>query len=122
MKKLYVGGLPFETTKAEMEEMFAKFNPASVSLVTDKFTGRSRGFGFVEIEDDSKADEAINELNGTEVGGRSLTVNEARPMESRGGRGGGRGSFGNRGGGFGGRRGGSGGSRGGGRFGGGNRY
>jgi cold-inducible RNA-binding protein len=122
-KKIYVGNLPFSATNESLSEMFASFGKVDSSkIVTDRDTGRSKGFGFVEMADSSEADAAIEKLNGADFGGRSLTVNEARPMEPRtGGFGGGRG--GDRGGDRGG-RGGFGGGRGGDRGGdrGGNRW
>ena len=117
-KKIYVGNLPFTATNESLSEMFASYgNVDSSKIVTDRDTGRSKGFGFVEMSDSSEADAAIEKLNGSDFGGRSLTVNEARPMEPRtggfgGGGGGGRG--GDRGGDRGGRSGGFGGGRGGG--------
>jgi RNA recognition motif-containing protein len=94
MKKLYVGNLAFSTTEKEVRDMFAVYGTVeSVSMVTDRDTGRSRGFGFVEMPNDSEAAAAIQGLNGKDAGGRPLTVNEARPKTERGGpRGGGRGS------------------------------
>ena len=122
-KKIYVGNLPFSATNESLSEMFASFGKVDSSkIVTDRDTGRSKGFGFVEMSDASEADAAIEKLNGADFGGRSLTINEARPMEPRtGGFGGGRG--GDRGGDRGG-RGGFGGGRGGDRGGdrGGNRW
>ncbi len=120
-KKIYVGNLPFTATNETLSEMFASFgNVSSSKIVTDRDTGRSKGFGFVEMADSSEADAAIEKLNGSDYGGRSLTVNEARPMEPRtGGFGGGRGGDrgGRSGGGFGGGRGGDrGGDRGGNRW------
>jgi RNA recognition motif-containing protein len=89
MKKLYVGNLSFNTTEAELRELFEEHGSvASVSLVTDRETGQPRGFGFVEME--SGAESAISALDGKQVGGRTLKVNEARPREDRGGGGGGR--------------------------------
>lgn len=83
-KKLYVGGLPYSTTQDELRDLFAKNGTVtSASIIMDKMTGRSRGFGFVEMEDDAAADGAINEWNGKDFGGRKLTVNEAKPMEAR---------------------------------------
>lgn len=128
--RLYVGNLPFSVSEADLEELFSRSGPVvSASIVTDRDTGRSRGFAFVEMESQESADAAIQSLNGADLGGRSLTVNEARPKESRGGGGGGgRGGFGGgggRGGGFGGgggRGGGFGGGRGGGGRDRGNRY
>ncbi len=88
-KRIYVGNLPFSASDEECRAMFGEYGEVeSVSLITDRDTGRPRGFGFVEMS--SGADEAIQALNGTEMGGRSLTVNEARPRtERRGGGGGG---------------------------------
>ena len=118
--KLYVGNLAFSTSSQDLQELFAQAGTVeSASVVEDRETGRSRGFGFVEMSSKEEADAAIAQFNGKEVNGRSLTVNEAKPRENRSG-GGGRGGFGgNRGGGYGGNRGGGG--RGGGNFGGGNR-
>lgn len=121
-KKIYVGNLPFSATNESLSEMFASFGKVDSSkIVTDRDTGRSKGFGFVEMSDASEADAAIEKLNGSDYGGRSLTVNEARPMEPRtGGFGGGRSGGGDRGGRSGGFGGGRGGDRGGDR--GGNRW
>lgn len=84
MKKLYVGGLPYSTTDPEMKELFAKYGAvSSASVLMDKFTGRSRGFGFVEMENDAEAQAAIDALNGTDFGGRKIIVNEARPLSER---------------------------------------
>ena len=97
-KRIYVGGLPYSATDGELENLFASYGTVtSASVVTDRYTGQAKGFGFVEMSTDSEADAAINGLNGTLMGGRNLTVNEARPREERSG-GGGRGG-GNRGGG-----------------------
>jgi RNA recognition motif-containing protein len=83
-KKLYVGGLPYTTTNDELREAFAKAGAvASVTILMDKMTGRSRGFGFVEMENDEDAQKAIDMWNGQDFGGRKLTVNEAKPMEPR---------------------------------------
>ncbi|MFO1519020.1 MAG: RNA-binding protein [bacterium] len=104
-KKLYVGSLPYSTTETELRELFEPFGSIeSVRIISDKFTGRSKGFGFVEFSDDEAAEKAIQEVNGKELDGRSLVVNEARPEEKRerGFGGGGGGGYGNRGGGFGG--------------------
>ena len=116
MKRLYVGNLSFHTTEDQLRGIFASYGQIdSVSLVTDRNTGQSRGFAFVEVADDAAADKAIAELNGRDLDGRNLTVNEARPREERaprGGGGGGRGGFGGGGGGGRGGRGGGGGGRG----------
>jgi cold-inducible RNA-binding protein len=111
--KLYVGNLAFQTTSQELQEMFATAGTVeSASVVEDRDTGRSRGFGFVEMSTKEEATSAIDQFNGKELGGRALKVNEAKPRENRGGGGGGgRGGYG--GGGGGGGRGGGGGGRGG---------
>ncbi len=89
-KKLYVGNLPYTVTQAELENMFSeKWTVLSTTLITDKYSGRSKGFGFVEIESDDEATAAIEELNGKDVQGRSIVVNEARPKKEGGERGGG---------------------------------
>ncbi len=87
--KVYVGGLPYATTDQQLQDLFAQYGAvASARIITDKFTGQSRGFGFVEMASDGDAQKAITALNGTQFGGRTLTVNEARPQEPRsGGRG-----------------------------------
>jgi RNA recognition motif-containing protein len=128
--RLYVGNLPFSVGDYDLEELFAQAGQVnSANIVSDRETGRSRGFGFVEMDTQEGADAAIQRFNGYEMAGRAMTVNEARPRESRGGgggfgggRGGGRGGFGGGGGRGGGRGGFGGGDRGdrGGR--GGNRY
>lgn len=120
-KKIYVGNLPYTITEADLQKMFEGFGElGEVVIIKDKFSGRSKGFGFVTVNDDAEAARAISELNGKDMGGRALTVNEAKPMDPdrpRKSFGGNRGGFG---GGFGGRGGGrDGGSRGG--FGGGRR-
>jgi RNA recognition motif-containing protein len=94
--KIYVGGLPYSATEQQLSDLFAAHGAvASARIITDKFTGQSRGFGFVEMSSDSEAQAAITALNGSDMGGRTLTVNEARPQEPRtGGGGGGRGGFG----------------------------
>ena len=102
MKKLYVGNLPFSTSDNDLRAMFEPFGEvSSASIVMDRETGRSRGFGFVEMSNDAQASDAINGMNGKNIAGRDLTVNEARPREERGGfgGGGGRGGFGGGGGG-----------------------
>jgi RNA recognition motif-containing protein len=125
-KKLYVGNLSYDISKNDLEQMFAAHGTVqSAEVITDRTTGQSKGFGFVEMGSDQEAQSAISALNGKDMGGRALTVNEARPKEAGGGGrggfgggggGGGRGGFG----GGGGKRGGSGG--GGGYGGGGGRY
>lgn len=112
--KLYVGNLAFQTTEDDLQELFSQAGTVnSASLVTDRDTGRSRGFAFVEMSSKEEGEAAISQFNGAEVNGRSLTVNEARPKESRGGFGGGGGRGGFGGGGRGGGRGGFGGGGGG---------
>ncbi len=92
--KIYVGGLPYSTTEQQLSDLFAAHGAvASARIITDKFTGQSRGFGFVEMASEDEAKTANNALNGTQFGGRTLTVNEARPQEPRSG-GGGRGGMG----------------------------
>ncbi len=108
-KRIYVGNLSFNTTSDDLRQTFGEYGQVSnASVVSDRETGRSRGFAFVEM--DSGADEAIAALNGRELSGRTLTVNEARPREERGGGGGGGGGYrgGGGGGGGGGYRGGGG--------------
>ncbi len=91
--KIYVGGLPYATSEAELNDLFAAHGAVeSVKIITDKFTGQSRGFGFVEMSGSEEGNAAIAALNGTQLEGRTLTVNEARPQEPRGP--GGRGGFG----------------------------
>jgi RNA recognition motif-containing protein len=88
--KLYVGGLPYSVTDGQLQEIFAAHGTVeSARVISDKFTGQSRGFGFVEMSSGSEAQQAINNLNGTQLGGRSLVVNEAKPMAQRDNRGGG---------------------------------
>ncbi|MBS0636544.1 MAG: RNA-binding protein [Verrucomicrobia bacterium] len=83
-KKLYVGNLPHSTTENELRELFANYGEVvSAQVIIDRDTGRSKGFGFVELNTDDEAQAAINALNGQEFGGRPLTVNEARPREER---------------------------------------
>ncbi len=106
-KKLYVGNLPFQTTEDELQELFSQAGPVeSVRVMRDMATGRARGFAFVEMTTDEGAEAAINQFNEKDLGGRPLTVNEARPQAPRGGGGGDRGFGGGRG------RGGGGGGRG----------
>ena len=82
--KIYVGGLPYSATEQELSDLFGRHGAvASARIITDKFTGQSRGFGFVEMSSDGEAQAAITALNGSEMGGRTLTVNEARPQEPR---------------------------------------
>lgn len=116
-KKLYVGNLAFQTTNQDLQDLFAQAGTVeSAQVIEDRDTGRSKGFGFVEMSTDEEAAAAIEQFHGKELAGRMLTVNEARPRENRGGGGGGRGF-----GGGGGNRGGygGGGNRGGGGYGGG---
>ncbi len=112
VKNLYVGNLPFGTTSSDLEQVFGQYGTVTkAQVITDRETGRSRGFGFVEMS--SGADEAIQAMNGADFQGRRLTVNEAKPREERprggGGYGGGRGGYGGGGGGRGGYGGGGGG-------------
>src|SRR5262252_5994783 len=98
-KKLYVGNLSFRTTETDLSDMFGEIGQVeSVQIITDRDTGRSKGFAFVQMADDAAAEKAIAQLNGQEMGGRNLTVNEAKPVErrdsrERGGGGGGRGRY-----------------------------
>ena len=103
--KLYVGNLSYNVSSSDLEQLFAQYGAVrSAQVITDRDTGRSKGFGFVEMSDDNAARQAIEALNEKEHDGRPLTVNEARPREDRGGGGGGRGGYGGgRGGGGGGR-------------------
>ena len=133
--KIYVGNLSYEVTEEDLRQLVAEFGQIeSVSIIKDKYSGQSKGFGFVEMGSQAEGQAAIDGLNGKELKGRALNVNEARPRpEGRGGRGGGFGGSGGRGGygsgrggqggggrgGYGGGRGGQGGSRGGGGYGGG---
>ena len=98
-KKLFVGGLPWATTNDDLKDLFSQAGAvSSATIITDKMTGRSRGFGFVEFESDADADSALNMFNGKEYNGRNLVVNEAKPMTDRpqrsNGGGGGRGGYG----------------------------
>lgn len=116
MTKLYIGNLPYQTTEDELKTLFAAYGTVlSATLITDRDSGRSKGFGFVELEDDAKAQEAITKLDKTNVGDRTIFVSVARPREERpqgggygGGDRGGRGGFDRRGGGRDDRRGGGG--------------
>src|ERR1700758_3341329 len=108
-KNIYVGNLVWDATADDLLELFEAHGKVTrAQVITDRETGRSRGFGFVEMEDDAEAQKAIDALNGQSHNGRPLTVNEAKPREDRGG-GGGRGGYGGRSGGAGGSRGGYGG-------------
>lgn len=110
--KLYVGNLSFSTTEGDLSNLFSQVGEIqSLRLMTDRDTGQSRGFAFVELANRSEGEQAISQFNELMFGGRNIKVNEAKPQEDRGGRGG-------RGGGYGGNRGGHGGNRGGGRGGG----
>jgi RNA recognition motif-containing protein len=92
MKKIFVGNFSFSTTEADLRQWFSQYGAVdSATVVTDRDTGRSRGFGFVEMPNNSEAEAAIAALNGKDSGGRALTVNEARPQAERGGFRGGRG-------------------------------
>jgi RNA recognition motif-containing protein len=84
--KLYVGGLPYSATESQLNDLFAQHGTvASARIITDKFTGQSRGFGFVEMSSQEEAQAAISAVNGTQMEGRTLTVNEAKPQEPRSG-------------------------------------
>ncbi len=114
---IYVGNMPFDVSEDDLREAFEQFGEITeVRLIMDKYSGKSKGFGFIEMPSKDEAEKAIEEMNGKEFKGRALSVNEAKPKTDRGGRGGrgggGRGGFGGRGGG----------SRGGGDRGGGRRY
>jgi RNA recognition motif-containing protein len=99
-KKLYVGNLAYGVSSSDLQQMFeAHGTVESAQVIMDRDTGRSKGFGFVEMGSDQEAQSAIDALNGKEVDGRNLTVNEARPKEGGGGGGGGRGGYGGGGGG-----------------------
>src|SRR5580692_10168296 len=113
-KKLYVGNLSYTVDSSELEQLFSPHGQVvSAQIINDRDTGRSKGFGFVEMSTDEEAQAAVAALNGQQHGGRALTVNEARPREERGGGGGGGGGRGGYGGGGGGGRGfGGGGGRG----------
>ena len=94
-KKIYVGGLPYSVTDEQLQELFAAHGEVeSAKVITDKFTDNSRGFGFVEMSTQEEAEKAIGALNGTELQGRTLTVNVARARPERSGGGGGRGGRG----------------------------
>jgi RNA recognition motif-containing protein len=109
-RRIYVGNLPWSTTSDELNDMFGEFGGVvSAEVLQDRETGRSRGFGFVEMENDEAMQAAIAGMNGKDMGGRALTVNEARERTERAGGGGGRGGYGGGGGGRGGYGGGGGG-------------
>ena len=102
-KKLYCGNLSFNVTSSDLDQLFGQFGTVqSAEVISDRDTGRSKGFGFVEMSSDAEAQAAIDGVNGTEHDGRTLTVNEARPKENRSGGGGGRGGGGGGRGGYGG--------------------
>jgi RNA recognition motif-containing protein len=83
-KKLFVGGLPYSTQAEEVRELFSQCGEViSATIIRDKFTNQSRGFGFVEMATEDQASDAIKKLNGTQLGGRSLVVNESRPQEKK---------------------------------------
>ncbi len=99
-KKLYVGTLSYDVSSSDLEQMFSAHGTIeSAQVIEDRSTGRSKGFGFVEMSSDSEGQAAIDALNGQDHGGRALTVNEARPREARSGGGGGGGGYGGGGGG-----------------------
>jgi RNA recognition motif-containing protein len=94
-KKLYVGNLSYEVGNSELQQMFEPYGTVqSAQIITDRDTGRSKGFGFVEMGNDQEAQAAIAGVGGKQIGGRSLTVNEAKPREDRGGGRGGRSNYG----------------------------
>jgi cold-inducible RNA-binding protein len=88
--RLYVGNLPYALSEEDLKELFSEYNPSSVKLIIDRDTGRSKGFGFVEIDSKDEAQKAISELDKKNVEGKTLVVNEARPPQKREGGGGGR--------------------------------
>jgi RNA recognition motif-containing protein len=95
--RIFVGGIPFATTDEELRTLFATHGVVeSASVVKDRFTDQSRGFAFVDMPNEAEAKQAISRLNGQQLGGRSLTVNEAKAREAGGGGGGDRGGYGNR--------------------------
>ncbi len=111
-RKLYVGNLAYQTTDGQLEQLFSAYGTVqSAQVIMDRDTGRSKGFGFVEMGTDQEAQAAIEGLNGKQIDGRNLTVNEARPKTEGGGGGGGRGGGGGGRGGYGGGGGGGGGGR-----------
>ena len=83
-KRIYVGGLPYSATEEDLENLFSSHGTVrDASIISDRYTGQAKGFGFVEMDNDEDAERAIAALNGTQMGGRSLTVNEAKPREER---------------------------------------
>lgn len=83
-RRIYVGGLPYSATEEDLENLFSSHGAVKdATVITDKYTGQAKGFGFIEMEDDAEAEKAINALNGAQMGGRTLTVNEAKPREER---------------------------------------
>jgi len=104
-KKLYVGGLPYAVNEDQLRELFSEHGTVeSATVITDRMTGRSKGFGFVEMSSQEEAQTAVDNLNNTQLEGRSITVNEAKPRQPRGDGGGGGGGYGGGGGGRGGDR------------------
>lgn len=96
-RRLYVGNLSYDVSSSDLETMLSQHGTVvSAEVISDRMTGQSKGFGFVEMSSDAEAQAAVSALNGQEHGGRTLTVNEARPREQRGGRGGGQGGRGSR--------------------------
>lgn len=94
-KKLYVGGLPYAVNEDQLRELFSEHGTVeSATVISDRMTGRSKGFGFVEMSNQEEAQTAMDKLNNTQLEGRSITVNEAKPRQPRGDGGGGRGGFG----------------------------
>jgi len=93
-KRLFVGGLPYDATNSQLEELFAQAGKVeSVNVIVDRYSGQGKGFGFVEMSTDEEAQKAIKTLNGANLGGRTIVVNEARPQENRNDRGSDRGSY-----------------------------
>lgn len=83
MKKLFIGKLSFSTSESSLRDLFASYEPRSVKIINDKMTGKSRGFGFIEIDDDQRAADAVSALDGTSLDGRTIAVSEARPQTDR---------------------------------------
>ncbi|MEK7287677.1 MAG: RNA-binding protein [Elusimicrobiota bacterium] len=93
-KRLYVGSLPFDTTEEQLQTLFSPHGTVeSAKIIMDRYTSRSKGFGFVEMADDASAQQAVQKMNGAQIGSRKIVVSEARPMESRDNGGGNRGGF-----------------------------